>query len=357
MRLQRGIEVYLWNLASALVQSGIEVDILTWNGHLDIPSYARMKGLRVLPVPSVRYFQDRFAIPFYIWHLLTGRYDHIFIHFAGYGEGPSLQFSSWLRQIDFSVVFHFPPSLVPHRYHEFERWGIQRNARHLITVSHSVADEIEIWAGRSCSTIEHGVDTNRFRPNAQLRNQVREQLGINANAPVIVSAAALEERKGIQWGITAMQQLVREYPNLHYLILGNGIYQKNLETLITKMQLKDHVHLLGSKMNVHPYLCAADIILVLSQGEASSISLLEAMACQLPSITSKYPPFDELVSESWGIKVDEKDINQIASAISGLIKSPKIKNKMGKMARKQILIAHQWQLAAKQYQSLINAST
>jgi hypothetical protein len=70
LHLHRGIEVYLWNLASALAAQGVGVDILTWAGPLDVPDFARVHGVKIHRVPSVRYFQAQFGVVFYIYWLL-----------------------------------------------------------------------------------------------------------------------------------------------------------------------------------------------------------------------------------------------------------------------------------------------
>ena len=148
LRLQRGIEVYLWNLAVAIAQQGIPVDILTWDGPLPIPEYARVKGVALHKVPSVRYFQAQYGVLFYLYWLLKGSYQHVYVHFAGYGEGLALQLARLFKPVPFSIVFHFPPSLVPHRYDEFKRWNFHRKAEHLIGVSRATSDEVEKWADR-----------------------------------------------------------------------------------------------------------------------------------------------------------------------------------------------------------------
>ncbi len=354
LRLQRGIEVYLWNLASALAGQGTSVDILTWAGPLDIPDYARIPGVKLHTVPSVRYFQAQFAVLYYAYWLLKGNYQYVFVHFAGYGEGPALCLARRMRSIPFSVVFHFPLSLVPPRYREFERWGFQRDAVNLIAVSHATAREVEAWAKRPCAVIGHGVDTERFRPDLVLRAQGRQELGLGEDAPLLISVAALEERKGMQWVIQAMPELLKKIPDLHYLIVGDGQYRSNLAALVADLDLESRVHLLGAKLDVHPYLCAADIMMVLSQGEASSISLLEALACGLPAITSGCPPFDELMDEAWGVRVDETNNQEIISAVLRLVEDPKGRITMGRAGRAGIIECHAWPKIARQYEGLID---
>jgi len=94
-------------------------------------------------------------------------------------------------------------------------------------------------------------------------------------------------------------------------------------------------------------------MLVLAKGEASSISLLEAMACGLASVVSARPPFDELLRGNCGIKVDEENIEQVAAAISGLLKDSQRRNTMGSAARQFVTEHHQWRRVAEQYRALI----
>jgi glycosyltransferase involved in cell wall biosynthesis len=353
LRMQRGIEVYLWELASALVQKGMGVDILTWAGPLSVPSFVSPE-VKVKHGPFVRYYEHLAAIPYYAWNLTNNNYDHVFVNFAGYGEGPALNLARRIKEIPFSVVFHFPPSLVPNRYCEFARWGFQTAAANLIGVSHSTAQEVEQWAGRSCELIGHGVDTRRFKADADLRAQIRRELGIPSDVPVLISVAALEERKGIQWGIRALSQLFSVYPDIQYVIVGEGEYLSQLEQLSEDLDIKPNLHFVGAKLNVQPYLCAADIMLILSRGEASSISLLEALACQLPCITSDLPPFTGWVDDSWGIKVDEKNIEVVATTVSHLIDNQSFRIEMGKTGRAYVEKNHIWSQVAEKYLDLIS---
>lgn len=353
LRLQRGIEVYLWNLAVALVHQGIQVDILTWQGPLEIPAYARVPGIRLRRVPAVRYFQAYIAVFYYLFWLLCGRYHHLFVHFACYGEGPALCLARLFRRLPFSVVFHFPPSLVPHQYRAFTCWGFQRAARHLVAVSRATADEVQAWSGRTCAVIGHGVDPERFRPDEDMRIAVRQELHIGSSDPVMVSVSALEERKGIQWVIRALPLVRQRFPHVRYLVVGAGPFLAALEQLATDLSVTSSVYLLGSRLDVRPFLCAADIMMVLARGEASSISLLEALACALPAITARRPPFDELVQPQFGIMVDEQNTSQVASAIGCLLANQAVARAMGLAGRTYTMQYHSWEAVAALYVDLV----
>lgn len=353
LRLQRGIEVYLWNLTATLSRQGVSVDILTWAGPLDIPDYALIPGVKLYSVPYVRYFQAQFAVLYYVYWLLRGNYQHVFVHFADYGEGLALHLARFVRPIPFSVVFHFPPSLVPHRYREFERWFFQSDAKHLIAVSQATAKEVVQWAGCSCEVIGHGVDTGRFRPDAALRKQVRQELGITDESPVLISVAAMEERKGMQWVIRAMPKVLEKSPDTRYLILGDGPYQAELERLVCNLSLQSKVLFLGFQRDVEPYLAASDIAMLLSWGEASPVSLLEFAAAGLPVLTSLHPPFPDLIQPDWGQMVSEQDVEQLSRAILGLLLDAELRIRQGARARTWVSENHDWHQVARQYIDLV----
>lgn len=353
LSLQRGIEVYLWNLAVALTQEDIQVDILTWDGPLRIPDYAQVPGIQLRRVPAVRYFQANFALPFYIHWLIKNDYQQVFVHFAGYGEGAALRFARAIKPIPFSVVFHYPRSQVPHRYQEFKRWHFDRDAAHLIGVSQATANEAEAWSGRPCVVIEHGVDEQRFHPDSEMRNQMRLSQGLSEDDLVLISVAALEERKGVQWVIRALPELLQHRENIRYWVLGDGPYRGQLDDLTKQLRIEDKVTFWGTILDVEPYLAASDIAFLLSYGEASPVSLLEFISSDLPVITSKHPPFPELVKPKWGIMVDETNADDLVQAILELSRNPTLRRQMGKAGREWVQASHTWQRVAERYKALI----
>ncbi len=354
LRLRRGIESYLWNISAALLESGVDVDILTWNGPLSMPAWARDKRMHVYAAPEVRYHQALCALPYHLTRLVSGRRGHIFIHFAGYGEGLMLHLMRLLKPIPFSIVFHFPLSLVPHRYAEFERWKCQTRAAHLISVNQHVAKDVEEWAGRPCEVIENGVDAEQFAPDPELRRQTRARLGLPPDALVLITVAALEERKGIQSVTSALPGILERYPQVRYLVLGEGPYRPNIEELVRRMRLQDHVFLLGAVPDVKPYLCAADVFLLTSWGEASPIALFEAAAHALPLVTSHHPPFNELVASDRGVTVEPTNTDQVCRAVIGLLEDPSERARLGAAARRWVQSSHSWQRAAQKYRALIS---
>ena len=358
LRFPRGIERYVWELANQFAGPpySVETHVLTRNQPNPVDWGTSPANLRIRRVPYFRYYGKYLAIPFYLYWLARERYDWVFLSFASYGEAEALALLRRIRQQRYCIVFHFPHDLVPHRYKEFTRRGIAARADRLVAVSHHVAEGVSDYYQRECAVIGNGVDPEVFRPSDKTRTMIREQMGVSGQGPILVTLAALEERKGVQWIIRAIPHLLGEFPDLQFWVLGEGSYRSALEDMIRQHDLSAQVRLLGSQADVIPYLTAADMGCLLSYGEAFPITLLEYMATQLPIVASRHPPFPELIQPDAGLMVDEKDSHAVADAIRSLWRDPEKVSRMGLAGRARILQNHTWEIVARQYMALMDSS-
>jgi glycosyltransferase involved in cell wall biosynthesis len=353
LRLPRGIERYAWSLAQELALRDVEVDLLTWNWPRPVSWGVPHPRVRVRRMPYTRYFMAGAAVAYYAYWLLRRRYDWVMLFFAGYGEAEAMRVLRALRPQRYAVVFQFPYEQVPHRYREFERDRLAQRAEQRIAVSQYVARGVEARFGRPCAVIGNGVDPHVFQPSTEMRNAMRQKLRLKPDAPVLITVAALEERKGVQWVIRALQPLLRDFPDLCYVVLGEGAYRAQLQAEIERLGLAAHVRLMGNTNDVVSYLAAADVGCLLSYGEAFPISLVELMAMALPVLSSAHPPFDELMRPDWGIMVDETNSASVACALRELLSDPQRRQRMGPAGRQQVMEHHTWAQVAEQYLALL----
>jgi phosphatidylinositol alpha-1,6-mannosyltransferase len=81
-----------------------------------------------------------------------------------------------------------------------------------------------------------GVDTRRFTPlDPSRRDDVRQSLGLDANAFLVSSYSRLVPRKGMDTLIRAATRLKPKFPNLHVAIGGTGRDEKRLRQLSTRL--------------------------------------------------------------------------------------------------------------------------
>ena len=343
-RFARGIERFTQDLANNLVKRGFNVSILCWKVN---PKYHLTKldpHVRVVEVPTFRYYAAVTAIAFYLIHLLRNQYDVVNIFFAGYGESEAISLGKLFGlKSKINVIFHYPYVQVPHRYQEFSRYGFLPRTDILIATSKFVQRWIDKALKQESMVITSGVDCEKFKKR-DTRNKGAK--------PILITLAALEERKGIQHVIRALPEVLCKYPETTYIVLGEGAYRPVLEQLARDLGVSDRIFLLGAKSDVAPFLNEADIFLLLSYGEASPLTPIEAMACELPVIVAKQEPFNEIIEPAYGIMVDETNSSDVSSAIIGLLGNEELRAAMGKAGRKRVVEQFSWEKIADAYSKL-----
>ncbi len=348
LRLGRGVERFHWALAAALARRGVEVDIWCWNTSTPFAWGTPPPGVRLRRVPSVRYYEARWASWFYrLW--LRDDYDQVLVAFAGHGEGAALRGYA----DKYSLVFHFPREQVPHRYAEFAAHGIAARAHALIAPSAFVAEGVQAAYGRAAVVIPHGVDPAQFKPDAADRARLRAELGITPDAPILITLAALERRKGVQFVVRSLPELVRRFPNLQYWVLGEGGDRAAIEAEIAAAGMGAHVRLFGSTSGVERYLNAADVSILLAWGEAFGLTLVESMALGLPIVAAARPPYPEIVTSEVGVLVDENDPLAVAAALAALLDDPARRAALGAAGRRAVETRYNWDAAAEAYLSAL----
>ena len=158
----------------------------------------------------------------------------------------------------------------------------------------------------------------------------------------IAATGRLVEKKGFEYSIRAMAQVVERYPNVTYDIIGDGPLRVELSALIESLGLQSSVHLLGwrdeteiievlmrSHLFVAPSVTSAD-----GNQDAPINALKEAMALGLPVVSTYHGGIPELVEHGIsGLLVPERDVDAIAQALFTLIEHPKRWAAMGQAGR------------------------
>lgn len=159
----------------------------------------------------------------------------------------------------------------------------------------------------------------------------------------IVSVARLVSQKGLHFAIHAIKKLSKKY-KMEYLIIGNGPEYNSLNRLIKELKLTRVVKLLGYQTHakvVH-YLAHSDIFILPSfekkrHAEGIPTSIMEAMAMELPVVSTRHSGIPEVVIEGeTGFLVEEKDISGLAAKLAYLMDHEEIWPRMGVCGRSLI---------------------
>jgi len=339
------IETLIFSLANALVCKDVDVSIISAKATIDT-LVTPLPGVSVYTYPSARYYEHAAIAPFYIYHFLRHRYDHVLAFFADFGEGIAFRALKPFVELPLSMYLCYPYSSVPHRYESFLRRGWDKRARHVLADADWIAKEAENLFGRPVPVVPVGTDPERFRPDPELRRRIREQLRFKNSDVVLLNVSALERRKGTWRIVQALGRLRQPVPNLRYYILGEGSDWTNLRNEVRELGLQDVVTFGGVTSELENYYNAADVFVMLPDAEANSVACHEAMSSGLPVLASSTGGFVESVPAAAGILVDPNCPENIDEALLRLASDEELRRSMGMEGRRHIVENYTWSNAA-----------
>jgi phosphatidylinositol alpha-1,6-mannosyltransferase len=175
-----------------------------------------------------------------------------------------------------------------------------------------------------------GVDTRRFGGDAPSAEPARR-------GPVLLSVGFLIKQKGHETAIRALPSLVKEWPDLRYLVVGDGPERGRLESLAAELGVAANVSFLGRVPEAELLAAykAADVyvqpsVVVDGVTEGYGISFVEAGAAGLPVVGGRCGGVIEAVVDGvTGFLVTPGDAPDFARAVSTLLRDGDLRRRMG----------------------------
>jgi L-malate glycosyltransferase len=174
-----------------------------------------------------------------------------------------------------------------------------------------------------------GVDTTMFKPADK-----------PAGRKVILSNRRLEPIYNIENIIRATSLMKREFPDIQLIILGDGSQKENLKQLSNSLGLQSNVEFKGEVKHEElvSYLQTADVYISVPLSDGTSVSLLEAMACEKPVVVSDLPSNREWIEQDVNGKLVLPDsVDVLARSTLELLRDPNSAQTMGRKNRQIIL--------------------
>lgn len=154
------------------------------------------------------------------------------------------------------------------------------------------------------------------------------------NHPLIVSICRQDPRKGLNFLIRAMKQVVSVIPEAHCLIVGSGEFLDLNKKLIKKLNLENNVSIVGFVPDIRPILKEADIAVIvpLAQG-SSALTVLEAMSYKKAIVASRCDGIPEdITDQKSGLIVEPGNSSEISQAIIRLLQNNDLRKRLGSNA-------------------------
>lgn len=268
--------------------------------------------------------------------LERARVRHIHAHFATTPATLAMAAASYLG-IPFSMTIHARDLFTGA---SLLRTKLER-AKFVVTISaynREILASIAPAAAAKIHVVHCGVDLERFSPAARRASPPRER-------PTFLAVGRLVEKKGFRHLVEAAAILARRRVPVEIRIVGGGPEADALARRVAELGVADSVRLEGplSQERLLPELRAADAFVLpcvrARDGDQDGIpvSLMEAMACEIPCISTRISGIPELIEDGKeGLLVPEKDPEALAGAIERLATDPGLRSECGRAARRKV---------------------
>ncbi|TQD87534.1 hypothetical protein C1H46_026951 [Malus baccata] len=293
-----GVENHIYDLSQCLLKLGHKVVVMT-HAYNNRSGVRYMKGgLKVYYVPWKPFLmQNTFptfygTLPIALMHARTMGYKVVFTDHSLYGFADA-------GSIHMNKVLQFTLAEVSQA----------------ICVSHTSKENTVLRSGlppEKVFVIPNAVDTAMFKPAPER---------LSSHEIVIVVTSRLVYRKGADLLVEVIPEVCHLYPNVRFIVGGDGPKRVRLEEMREKHSLQDRVEMLGAVQHskVRSVLISGHIFLNSSLTEAFCIAILEAASCGLLTVSTRVGGVPEVLPDDMVVlaKPDPSDmVHAIEKAIS-----------------------------------------
>ena len=183
--------------------------------------------------------------------------------------------------------------------------------------------------------IYQGVDLRRFQSSPETQAKVQKRYPLPANAaPILGCVGSFEERKGQAILLKALSLAKKNLPNIHLLLVGDGVDEGKLKKLVKEMDLEKNVSFFPFTTQPELLFERVDMTILPSIAkEGLPNVLLESMSMETPVIASDLGGIPEVIIDGeTGILVTPNDIHQLKDAILRLWQDPAHRQEMSRNA-------------------------
>lgn len=183
--------------------------------------------------------------------------------------------------------------------------------------------------------IHNGIDTDIFTPCEKRGGKTGSQ---------ILWVGRFVPGKGIEHLINAFNILVQQHQHYRLTMVGKGPLQEKINQKIQNLGLSQHISLRSFVPNseIHRLYQDSDVFVLTSLNEGVPRTILEAMACGIPVISTELPQLVDIV-EGCGLTVPIGDPQAVADAVSRITTSPELAKKLGEAGRAKVVGHYSWE--------------
>jgi len=332
-----GLESHVAGLAEGLVARGHEVQVITSLSRPDLPAREWRNGVHIIRTrlssrtPSGWAGHAVGSVPATV---REARWADI-LHAQTFASAVPVGIAASLTRKVWVTSFH-----TSHFLARADRPGwrpilrtLVRWPDHALAASSEIAQVGERLApGTRVEALVNGVDTGAFRATVPT-------FPWSHGERWVVVPRRLVSKNGVEFLVRAAPEILRKIPQARFLIIGDGPERRALELLAGELGVVSALRFLGARPHdeMPGLLCSAEIAILPSLMEATSVAALEAMACERPVVATRVGGLPEIVDDEVGALVAPGDPQALARGVVGLLEGGDLAG-MGQRARERVVM-------------------
>jgi glycosyltransferase involved in cell wall biosynthesis len=190
-----------------------------------------------------------------------------------------------------------------------------------------------------CVMIPNGFDTEAFRPDPACRRELRRELDLDQDTPILGSVGRMHPHKGQLDFLKAAARVSAKRPEVHFVMAGEGVTEENSELrgFLAGKGLRQQVHLLGPRSDVPCLMAGLDLLCISSLTESFPNVLGEAMACGVPCVATNVGEAARIIGTAGEIVPPGQPDALAGGIIRVLALPPASLHALGTVARQRIV--------------------
>ena len=350
-----GAERYLLNLLPGLKQEGIECELICISPARHKHKFVALcRELKDKGVPTTLREGNRyrfFSVARYVGNYMK-RENIIFLHSHLFkSDIIAVMVKKFFNKKSFLLstkhgyqekyLSNYPSNngrAVPNAYYYISRY-IARNINEHIAVSSAIANlyfNLKLTP-QKIKYIHHGIELSS---SGATENPEDLRFG----SPQLITVGRIETIKGHRYLLDAMPEVIKKFPGVKWVIIGEGTLKSNLEKKAAEAGMEKQVLFLGFRDDPGIYISHSDIIVLPSLFEPFGLVFIEALALKIPVVAFDVPACNEIITHNEsGILVPLANSNALAESICYLLQNPAERERLAtnghKLYREQFSIA------------------
>lgn len=200
------------------------------------------------------------------------------------------------------------------------------------------------------TVIETALDSSYLQTKSDSA-ALKKELNLNPDTTLIGTIGRISLERGHIYFLRAAKEILKDFPNSAFLIVGDGQLKENLVSESRKMGINNKVFFLGFREDIANILFGIDIFVSSSFRESFGIAVVEAMVAGKPVIATKVGIAPEIIKNGeTGILIDPKNPNAIYKAVVTLLTNQELRKKIGGLAKQAVAHRFSYQRMVSSYE-------